>query len=262
MSPLSPPRKRFTAEVRRDQQRKDDGTRPSAAPGEVLEALTALHQELAALRQEVRQSRSEQPEQTAAGCHAPHCITPDEQADIKREREEIAILKTEIRALAQSIQDTKREIAALRYRDSEQDRIVAATSELDTIVESTEEATHTILEQAEKIDGLMQTIKAQSGDANINHLAEDAADCVVAIFEACNFQDLTGQRVSKVVTTLQYVEDRVDRMIAIWGSDQIEELAAEPPQTAAQADDEAHLLNGPGDKASAISQADIDALFD
>jgi chemotaxis protein CheZ len=37
-----------------------------------------------------------------------------------------------------------------------------------------------------------------------------------AVFEVCNFQDLTDQRVSNVVMTLKFIEERISRLFEIW----------------------------------------------
>ncbi len=184
---------------------------------------------------------------------------PDAAAPAVEERPtEVNQLKTEIRALALAIDHTKAEIAALRPSNAEDDRLVAVTNELDAIVSSTERATHTILEAAEKIDGLAQQLHAQVEDGFTGRLAEDIRDTIVGIFEACNFQDITGQRITKVVRTLQFIEERVNRMIDIWGRDTFEDMAP-PPEI--QPDDEKRLLNGPALENEGISQADIDKLF-
>ena len=178
--------------------------------------------------------------------------------DIDTKKAEVNLLKTEIRALALAIEHTKSEIAALRPSDSKDDRLVAVANELDAIVAATENATDTILEGAEKIDGLAQQLQAQAGDSFVGVVAEDLREVVVSIFEACNFQDITGQRISKVVRTLQFVEERVNRMIEIWGQDTFQDLAA-PPEV--KSDDEKALLNGPALENQGVSQADIDKLF-
>ena len=78
------------------------------------------------------------------------------------------------------------------------------------------------------------------------------------MFEACNFQDITGQRISKVVKTLQFIEERVNKMIEIWG----EEGFTDVKQDQEERDAEAALLNGPQLANQGVSQADIDKLFD
>ena len=87
-------------------------------------------------------------------------------------------------------------------------------------------------------------------------------DRVVDMYEACNFQDLTGQRIHKIVSVLKFIEERLDRMIGVWGGlDAFKDLA-EPEAPAARR--RAPLLNGPklADDAGHVGQDDIDALFD
>ena len=82
---------------------------------------------------------------------------------------------------------------------------------------------------------------------------------IVSIFEACNFHDLTGQRLSKVSATLKMVEDHLARMMEIWSV--IERFNIEAAQSAAQ--NLEGLLNGPkldGDNDHS-PQDEIDKLF-
>ncbi len=80
----------------------------------------------------------------------------------------------------------------------------------------TERATQSILQAAEEIDQAANTLSASLKSAHDQGLAHDIQDRVVQIFEACNFQDLTGQRVSHVLETLKFVEEHVARLLAIW----------------------------------------------
>jgi chemotaxis protein CheZ len=178
--------------------------------------------------------------------------------EYERQKLEVNILKTELRALANSIQETKREIAQLRTNNQESDRLIAVAGELDAIVGSTERATDGILDAAEKIDTIAHNLKAHGGDNYATQLAEDLTEAVLVIFEHCNFQDITGQRTTKVVNTLKFVEERIDKMIDIWGRDAFEELLGED----AEREDDARLLNGPALGDAGISQNEIDKLFD
>ena len=140
----------------------------------------------------------------------------DEQADA---RKELRLVKNEVRALANSIQETKKEIAAL-YTAPEDDggtRINIVKGELDSVVAATEEATANILETVEKIDAVAHNIRSAAPDDYTQGLADDIVELVVKVFESCNFQDLTGQRITKVVNTMKYIEERVNRVIEIWG---------------------------------------------
>jgi len=81
----------------------------------------------------------------------------------------------------------------------------------------------------------------------------------MTIFEHSNFQDITGQRITKVVNTLKFVEERVDKMIDIWGREAFMELIDDD---GGAVDEDGRLLNGPQQEGAGISQDEIDKLFD
>jgi chemotaxis protein CheZ len=243
-------RKMFTAEL---QRLKSHGQSAPAASSQgiskdVLDAVDAMRNQIQSLENMVRHAMEIAPSSSAE--------LGDNELD--RQRAETALLRTEIRALSRAIQDTKSEIAALRPVNSQDDRLMAVTEELDAIVSSTEGATHTILESAERIDSLSDQLQRQSDDAFTRQTIDEIRDIVIHIFEACNFQDITGQRISKVVRTLKFIEDRVNNMIEIWGQDGFLDL---PPSTDEERDEEKRLLNGPALENEGVSQADIDKLF-
>ncbi|EWY39794.1 hypothetical protein N825_04620 [Skermanella stibiiresistens SB22] len=156
------------------------------------------------------------------------------------------------------MQATQIEIAALRHPKAEQDRLVVAGEELAAIVSATEHATNGVLSAAELIEKTAVKLKARTSDAGEKADLDGIMDAVVSIFEACNFQDITGQRIGKVVRTLDFIEERVVNMIQTWGPEAFANLhtAVEVPVA-----EEAKLLNGPQLQGKAISQSEIDALF-
>jgi chemotaxis protein CheZ len=80
----------------------------------------------------------------------------------------------------------------------------------------------------------------------------------VKIFEACNFQDLTGQRMTKVIAVLTLVEEKVAAVL-----ERCTNLSAAAVTTAARPHAGSSLVNGPkldGDAGHA-EQDDIDAMF-
>jgi chemotaxis protein CheZ len=240
-------RKMFSAELQRLKAQGQHAPAPLAGVGkDVLSAIDILRNDIRSLEQMIKETAAAAP--------------PPEPTDneLERQRAEVALLRTEIRALSRAIQETKSEIAALRPHNSQEDRLMAVTEELDAIVTSTEGATHTILESAEKIDSLSDQIQRQADDQYTNRVAEEIRDVVIKIFEACNFQDITGQRISKVVRTLKFIEDRVNNMIEIWGQDGFLDL---PPPSEVTESEEKRLLNGPALENEGVSQADIDKLF-
>lgn len=180
---------------------------------------------------------------------------------IRSDLREALHLREELDAISGSIQRTKQEIATLHAHTPHRSQVVSVTDELGAVVSGTENATNSILEAAEEIDRITSGLVARLApdDAAV---AQGISDRVITIFEACNFQDITGQRISKVVNSLKFIEERVNRMVQIWGGlesfSNIEALETPEPEG-----DEA-LLNGPaldGDP-TRTSQDAIDALFD
>ena len=127
-----------------------------------------------------------------------------------------AQLKSDTDAIQFALNRTKQEIIALHVERSEC-RPARVTRELDAVVESAERATQQILNAAEDIEEAAKTLSASLKHQQELSLALDIQDNVLRIFEACNFQDLSGQRIAKVLATLKFVEERVAHMVAIWG---------------------------------------------
>jgi chemotaxis protein CheZ len=166
-------------------------------------------------------------------------------------------LFAELEGLSRFIRHAKQEIAALRPDEIQDKHLPSATDELDAIVGSTAEATHTILDSVEKIEKASGTLTGEAKDS--------IANAVTNIYEACNFQDITGQRIGKVVRTLKQIEAKVAGLVKAFG-DEIERVAASSPalveSTApVESDADKGLLNGPQLPGAGNSQADIDALF-
>ncbi|MGO8914603.1 MAG: protein phosphatase CheZ [Stellaceae bacterium] len=177
----------------------------------------------------------------------------------KKDDTHLRILREELREMSAYIHQTRREIAALRPADAGSNRIMAATGELDAIVSATERATSEILNGVERINELALKLP-KTGE--VAPIAEEIQAQVTEVLMACSFQDITGQRTTKVVNTLRYLEQRVNSMIEIWGVDGTHPVP--PPPESESAEDrrpDAHLLNGPAADGGP-SQADVDALFE
>jgi len=241
-------KKLFTAERQRLQTHGTAFAATGQGTDSIMAAIAALREDVHALDQFVRaQSGEEEPAEPVP-----------QPEPLHHSEDEVRLLRNEVRAMSLAIQHTKTEIAALRPVNSADDRLMVVTQELDAIVSATEGATNTILEAAEKVDGFAEQIEALGTDGATHQLASDIRDTIITMFEACNFQDITGQRISKVVKTLQFIEERVNRMIEIWGAEGFEDLH----QTQEELDEEAKLLNGPQLANQGVTQADIDKLFD
>ena len=178
----------------------------------------------------------------------------------RRDMQEALRLKTELDSIYEAIERTKKEIATLRYAGAQGKEINRVTDELGAIVVGTETATNSILAAAEKIDELSGNLSSRLSGSD-QDIAREILDHVISIFEACNFQDITGQRISKVVNAMKFVEERVHHMIEIWGgleSFKDVETVDDPSRQGDKA-----LLNGPAlaSDAGVTSQDAIDALF-
>lgn len=177
----------------------------------------------------------------------------------RKDMQEAMRLKVELDSIYEAIERTKREIATLRYAGAQGQEINRVTDELGAIVLGTETATNAILAAAERIDELSGNLAARLSGGD-QEFAREISDQVISIFEACNFQDITGQRISKVVGAMRFVEERVHEMIEIWGG--LESFKDVETVEQVRDGDEA-LLNGPAlttDK-GITSQDAIDALF-
>ncbi|WP_448205264.1 protein phosphatase CheZ [Azospirillum sp. sgz302134] len=209
-------------------------------------AMDELHRVTAALEQQVNRLRGAEP------------------GTMARASGDGLALQQELTAITQVVRETRSDIAALRPADTGSNRIEAATGELDEIVGATERATTDILNATEKIQEITQCIPRE--DPEIAEMVDAIEAWCIEIMTACSFQDITGQRTTKVVNTLRYIEQRVNTMIEIWG---VERIAAAPtPEEVAShrkigdTRPDAHLLNGPQLGGPEVSQDDIDALFD
>ena len=178
---------------------------------------------------------------------------------LRRDQAEALKIKHEMDLIYEAINRTKREIATLHVSGCNGQELSRVSNELDAVVHGTEGATETILAAAETIDDRAGTLAARLKGED-QGLANDIQENIVQIFEACNFQDLTGQRISKVVGTLRFVEERIIKMMDIWGGvETFKEIEVELEHRMG----DQGLLNGPAldDDAGIASQDDIDALF-
>ena len=159
-------------------------------------------------------------------------------------------LYQELESLAEYIHSARAELAELRPNEINTDFIPTATDELDAIVGATEVATNAILDAAERLEALAPLLDAE--------VADRLSEVTTTIYESCNFQDLTGQRITKVVKMLKAIEQRVDTLVKVFGTD-VRENAAPAPEKADLTDED--LLNGPQLPATAADQDEIDRLL-
>ena len=163
----------------------------------------------------------------------------------------------ELSALRDLIARNTRTLMAL-LNDGKDRRMARAAGELSVAVESMETATQKVLASVEAVDDCARVLVSALSDDYHHGLAQDIQDHVVRVYEACNFQDLAGQRIGKVIATLVMVEEQLAVMIENCNS------AADPARPDKTAGSKTgDLLHGPrldGDGGHA-SQRDIDLMF-
>jgi chemotaxis protein CheZ len=180
----------------------------------------------------------------------------------KREINDVYRLRGELDNMKDAIESTKREIASLYKTENEGKGMRRVAGELDAVVEATEEATSLILGAAEDIETSANMLRAAGVETGNNDCIGTILEKTVTLYEACNFQDLTGQRINKIVNVLKFVEDRLDNMIEVWGGlNALKEFI--DPALLDSENDESSLLNGPklDDDYGHVGQNDIDNLF-
>lgn len=178
---------------------------------------------------------------------------------LSQDHVKIEQVQTEIQDIAGRIKATKLEMAALRHPLANEDKFQEASQQLMAVVTATEQATNAIIGAAEQIEDIVAEVRAQIPEGYQAGRLNDLSDVVLRIYEACNFQDLTGQRITKVVQALAFIEERIEAMMSLWNRKEFEALPL-PPDLHRK--DAGLNLHGPAKPAESISQADIDALFD
>jgi chemotaxis protein CheZ len=167
------------------------------------------------------------------------------------------ILKRELVGLFGHMQKIRKELAALNPPGSP-DHFGGMSEQLDAIVDATEGATNTIMESMESIDNLMAEARAAALDnPTLTDIFDKVTDRVNMVFEACSFQDITGQRISKVVNSLKFVEERVNAIILTWGRDELTKVVVEIKEE----DPDKKLLHGPQLPGQGVTQADVDKML-
>jgi chemotaxis regulatin CheY-phosphate phosphatase CheZ len=186
-------------------------------------------------------------------------------------QQHLSLLRGEVEGMGRLIAETRAEVSGLMPTGTTHSRLTSASGELDAVVGDTERAAVEIMGAAERMQDASQRLR----DAGLSPESARDLDVIESaatdIFMACSFQDLTGQRIRKVVKALTYIEQRVNSLAALWHGRGLDEVSAPVMDTRP----DAHLLNGPsadglgqhdidallGDAPVASSQDDIDALF-
>ena len=163
-------------------------------------------------------------------------------------------IELQLAAMRAAIAKSKAELASLSD-NSDEKPVDRAQKELHAAISGMEGATEDILQSSERAEEAARSLFATLRDDYKRGLAHDIIDHLVKIYEHCHFQDLAGQRINKAIGTLRNIEDKLARLVEVWGG--LDQL------TRANERARPSLLNGPkleGDCGHA-SQAEIDRMF-
>ncbi len=170
-------------------------------------------------------------------------------------------LHQELDNLVHYVERLRQELADTIRKKGDRSDFEHMSVQLDALVKNTEEASYNILKSSEDILDTVDKLREENSEEDRNKLCDAIASKAMGTLEACSFQDITGQRVTKILRSLQFVEDRVNSMAEIYGQSSITTLGLEI--SANEEPSEEVCMDGPAIQAEeAISQDDIDALFD
>jgi chemotaxis protein CheZ len=170
---------------------------------------------------------------------------------------DLLVLKKEMVGLFGHLQKIRKELAALNPPGAP-DHFGSMSEQLDAIVHATEGATNSIMESVEGIDNLMGEARTYCQGGKLGEIFDQVTDKVNTVFEACSFQDITGQRVTKVVNSLKFVEERINSIIFTWGRDELNQVVVEIKE---DQDPDKKLLHGPQLPGQGVSQAEVDKML-
>ncbi|MBE9503915.1 MAG: protein phosphatase CheZ [Proteobacteria bacterium] len=188
--------------------------------------------------------------------------------------------------LAKFINETKKSLLQFDAAEITDKDLPEASDQLTSIVEATEEATNKILTDTEelleaqgRIAKVVDAVKAikvnkntkgsESRDFAVTELKEisDLANAkLMDIMSACNFQDLTGQRIQKIIQLVKRIESKL-MMIILSFNIKLQEKADSVDESKINKEKEmlAKLeqeeLKGPQKKGEGVNQSDVDDLL-
>lgn len=158
-------------------------------------------------------------------------IKPSENVDMR-------VLFAQIENLCNHFKEIRQEAMGIASTNQMPD----ATLHLNDVLQSTEEAATTILDAATTIGEAAESLKDDAVKQRIN-------DEVMRIFVACSFQDISGQRIKKVLRHLNLLEEQLLGL---------SQTARSHKRSKVQAD---ALLNGPALSGEGPSQSEVDDMF-
>ncbi len=169
--------------------------------------------------------------------------------------QEIIMLKSELLGLFDHIQKIRKEIASIRNPN---DHFSSMTDQLDAIIDSTEQATNDIMENVEQIEEAAEGLRESVKDEKVSETIDEIMDKTANIIVSCSFQDITGQRISKVVKSMKYIEEKITSLVTMWGESAI---LKENIQKEVETDEYKKFLHGPSLEGQGVTQSEVDSML-
>jgi chemotaxis protein CheZ len=168
-------------------------------------------------------------------------------------------LKQQLDGLSRYIVRVREEVAAIDRPVDQSNDFENMADQMVAVVQATEAATNSIMEAMESNGEAVAALREHIDDPDQLALLDKISSNTSNVFEACSFQDITGQRVGRVAKSVTYVEARVEALKNLLGEKELAavEVAVDLEQTV-----NGELLSGPQLKGEGLSQDDIDSLFD
>ncbi len=162
----------------------------------------------------------------------------------------------------------RRELAALNAGNGKANLFQSTQDQLDALGDEIAEATERMMVACEEIQKSADAIGAKTKHRGIKAQLKKITAGTVDIFEACSFQDLTGQRIGKITRTVAAFQAGFHAVARLavgkgGGKDAGNGLAGgKNRHHAIDRIDGGITLEGPQINGPAVSQANIDSLFD
>ncbi|HRE22183.1 MAG TPA: hypothetical protein PKW21_14310 [Rhabdaerophilum sp.] len=121
-------------------------------------------------------------------------------------------LQNQILEMARALAQAERDIRAIQPDTPSASHYGSASTELSAVVDTTEQATQAILSAAERVQEYAWTMR--EGNENECDLLDH---CATEIYTACGFQDLTAQRIRKVVETMTFIDLQIKGILEATG---------------------------------------------
>lgn len=134
------------------------------------------------------------------------------------ENETLQQLHLEVAELSAAIQLTRQEITELGSQQAQNGGFAATANEMDDIFEHTEKAISDILQAAEAMQASAWAAREDGTDTEV---CDRLDKCAIDIYTACTFQELTGQRIAKLLSLMEFTESHVVRMLQHWQVDDV-----------------------------------------